>query len=407
MKLYILKSLLKGKQKRVMLVVELFFSFLAFFLILTFIVMEINNTKYPLGFDSDNLYTLNWDINTTSNDWELIQKKQNEIVGFIKAHPNVRDFGRCNSSFFFTKGYMNPSKPLMANDVAISQTKINQILASDEIAEILGIGLLEGRWFSTEDNASKNRPVVLTQNLREELFGNTKALGEIVDYCGQQCIVVGVTNNIKHKGDFTQPNLTLFIRNTRVENLQYENWNCMSGSNCGNSNFLKCYEASDAFEAELTRKVSSNYPGFRIKLYSVEKIREKYIRSTWVPLIVVFLVITALFLNVLFGLFGVLWYNISQRRSEIGLRMAVGASKSHIYKHFIYEMLLLATIAIVPGIIVAIQFPILNLFSIDVMVYIIAIIVAAFVIYVLVTLCALLPSSRATKIQPAIALHEE
>lgn len=407
MKLYILKGLLKRSRKRITLIIELFFSFLAFFLVLSFIVKEINNSKYPLGFDYRNLYTLQWDIDETAGDWNSIQKTQNEILEFIKSDPGVEEYGNCMSSFFFNKGYMNPSQPLKTNNVALPPTQINQILAKDDFPAVLGLQILEGRWFSAEDNASKNRPVVLTQNLREQLFRSGKALGEIVEYCGQQCIVVGVCNNIKHKGDYTQPDLTIFIRNTEVENLQYENWMCMSGSNCGPSNFIKAKNVNGAFEAGLTREVATKFPGYRIKLFSLGKIRQNYIRSTWAPLITIFFVVLSLFLNVLFGLFGVLWYNISQRKSEIGLRMAVGASKTRVYQQFITEMLLLASVAIIPGIVIAIQFPILNLLDIEPVVYIIAIIAAAILIYGLVTICALLPSSRATKIQPAIALHEE
>lgn len=390
-----------------MLIVELFFSFLAFFLVLSFIAREINNSKYPLGFDYSKLYSLEWDIDETLDDWELIQKTQTEILEFIKYDPDVEEYASCQSSFFFMKGYMHPSDPLKANDVALPSTQITQILTSDEMSEVLGLKVLEGRWYGAEDNASKNRPVVLTQNLREQLFGKGKALGEMVDYCGQQCVVVGVCNNIKHKGDYTQPDLTIFIRNTKVENLQYENRYCMNGSNCGPNNFIKAKNINGAFEAGLTHKVATKFPGYRIKLFPMKKIRRQYIRRTWAPLITVFLIILSLFLNVLFGLFGVLWYNISQRKSEIGLRMAVGASKTRVYRQFITEMLLLASVAIIPGVVIAIQFPILNLLNMEPIVYIISIIAAASIIYGLVTICALLPSSRATKIQPAMALHEE
>ena len=408
MKRYILKSLLKGRQKRIMLVIELFFSFLAFFFILSFIVREINNTKYPLGFDYDNLYKVAWDIIAQSDDMDTMMENIKNIKNYVKTYPGVQNMGVCQSSFFFEKGYMYPYKPLLSNSIAIPANQVNQMLASDEIADVLNLKLLGGRWFSVEDNASKNRPVVLAQNLKERIFGKSNALGEIVDYCGQQCKVVGICNNIKHKGDYTQPVLTLFIRDVDVENLQYETWTCVSGSNCGPSWFIKCNAGLPAsFESELIRKVAVNYPGYNLAVLPMGKIRQKYIRSTWTPLIAILLVITSLFLNVLFGLFGVLWYNISQRKSEIGLRMAVGANKGHIYRQFITEMLLLATISIIPGIIVAAQFPFLDLFQMEARVYVIAIIIAALIIYILVTLCALLPSAQAVKIQPAIALHEE
>ncbi|MCG8308186.1 MAG: ABC transporter permease [Cytophagales bacterium] len=409
MKIFILKRLLRGGQKRILLIVELFFSFIAFFFILTFIIGEIDNTKYPLGFDYKNLYKVDIDVTAQTDDMDVVMENFRNIMRYVRAYPGTQNFGRCQSSFFFMKeGYMNPSKPLKSKDIAVPSNLVNQILASDEVAEVLNLKLLEGRWFSVEDNASKNRPVVLTQNLKERMFGSENALGEIVDYCGQQCIVVGVCNDIKHKGDYTQPELTIFIRNVDVEDLPYETWMCMSGSFCGQNLLLKCNaDLPASFEEDLTRKVAVNFPGYNIKLTSMEKIRQKYIRSTWAPLVAIFLVISALFLNVLFGLFGVLWYNISQRTSEIGLRMAVGASKGQVYRQFVHEMMLLTTVGIVPGIIAAVQFPFLGLFQMESRVYVFAMIAAALIIYALVAICVILPSFRATKIQPAHALHEE
>ncbi len=401
-KSYVLKGLLKGKQKRIMLVIELFFSFIAFFFILSFIVREIRNTRYPLGFEYRDLYRIEMDLPRESEVDPM------EIMEFIRTYPGVKELGRCMSSYFFAKGFMAPSQPFKGNGKAIPALEVNQILASDEIAEVLDLNIIKGRWFNKEDNASKNRPVVLTANLKERLFGNSNALGKIVEYCGQQCIIVGISDNIKHKGDYTKPDLTVFIRKVQEPDLPYEILISMGGTYCNESYYIKCNAGRPAsFESDLIKEVRRNYPGCHLKMFSMEETRQKYIRNTWLPFITILLVITALFLNVLFGLFGVLWYNISQRKSEIGLRMAAGANKGHIYRQFLKEVLLLATIAIVPGIIVAIQFPLLNLFNMDTLVYIIAIVAAALIIYALVIICALLPGSRATRIQPAVALHEE
>jgi len=409
MKLYILKSLLKGKQKRIMLVVELFFSFIAFFLVLSIMTRGINNARISLGFDYTNLYKVDWDITAKNNERETMGENVNNIKKYINTYPGVINSGECYSSFFFINGYMNPHKPFLGNNIAIPGGQVNQMLAGDELAEILDLEILTGRWFAIEDNAAKNRPVVLTKNLKERMFGNSNALGEIVNYCGQQCKVVGICNNLKHKGDYTKPDYTLFIRNiSEKENLQYETWMCMSGSNCGESFFMKCHaDLPGSFFPDLVRKVAVNYPGYNLKIKPMQEIRQDYIRRTWAPLIAVLSIIMVLFINVLFGLFGVLWYNISQRKSEIGLRIAAGANKGHIYRQFIEEMLLLATLAIVPGILIAMQISIFDLFNMATHVYVIAMLIAAFIIYMLVTLCALLPAAQAVKIQPAIALYEE
>jgi putative ABC transport system permease protein len=54
-----------------------------------------------------------------------------------------------------------------------------------------------------------------------------------------------------------------------------------------------------------------------------------------------------------------------------------------------------------------VQFPLLNVFDLQAGVYLTAMGIAALIIYLIVTLCALFPSRQAALIQPATALHEE
>jgi putative ABC transport system permease protein len=70
-------------------------------------------------------------------------------------------------------------------------------------------------------------------------------------------------------------------------------------------------------------------------------------------------------------------------------------------------MLVLATLGVVPGLVIAVQFPLLKAFGVEAKVYVLAMLAAALLIYILVVLCALLPSAQAAKIQLAMALHEE
>ena len=111
--------------------------------------------------------------------------------------------------------------------------------------------------------------------------------------------------------------------------------------------------------------------------------------------------------NVALGLFGVVWYNTSKRRSEIGLRRALGATSSGISRHFVGETLMMATIAIGIGLFFAGQLPFLDLIELDGQIYAIAMLVAVLFIYTLVLICSIIPSQQAAQIHPAMALHEE
>jgi putative ABC transport system permease protein len=70
--------------------------------------------------------------------------------------------------------------------------------------------------------------------------------------------------------------------------------------------------------------------------------------------------------------------------------------------------MVLATLAIVVGVFIAIQAPILGLFGgISLAVYLGGMAMASLIIYLLVSICAWYPSRLAARIRPATALHEE
>src|SRR5439155_27004632 len=103
-----------------------------------------------------------------------------------------------------------------------------------------------------------------------------------------------------------------------------------------------------------------------------------------VPMIVLLIVAGFLIINVALGLFGVLWYNINKRRTEIGLRRAVVASGNSVSAQLVGEALILATLSLTIGSFFAIQFPLLNVFNLPAGVYLTAQGFAIVFIYLLV-----------------------
>ena len=139
----------------------------------------------------------------------------------------------------------------------------------------------------------------------------------------------------------------------------------------------------------------------------LDEARKSQHDKTLVPVIIFLIICGFLLINVALGLFGVLNVSITRRRGEIGLRRALGATEGSISRQFVGEMWVLATFALVLGLLLAGQFPLLNVFDLDAGVYLTAMAVSVVVIYLLVTLCALFPSRQAAMVQPAVALHEE
>ena len=165
--------------------------------------------------------------------------------------------------------------------------------------------------------------------------------------------------------------------------------------------------ADAAFESQLY-KILANY--LKSSNVEIEHLDNKLKTANYwylVPMIVLLIVAGFLIVNVALGLFGVLWYNISRRRGEIGLRRAIGASGKSVSAQLVTESMILATMSLTIGSFFAIQFPLLNVFDLPAAVYFTAMVLSVLFIYILVFICSLYPGKQAASIYPAVALHEE
>jgi putative ABC transport system permease protein len=121
-------------------------------------------------------------------------------------------------------------------------------------------------------------------------------------------------------------------------------------------------------------------------------------------------VVVAVFLIVMvgLGLVGVVWQNVSQRTTEIGLRRALGAARGRIYQQVLGELLVITSAGLLPGLALVVQLPLLDLVGfLSARVYICSLLVSVAMIYILTILCGLYPSRMATRIQPVEALRWE
>lgn len=119
-----------------------------------------------------------------------------------------------------------------------------------------------------------------------------------------------------------------------------------------------------------------------------------------------------LLVNILLGVVGTFWIRTQQRRSEVGLRLALGSSHTGIRKLLMTEGLLLLILAAVPALVVSLNLGWADLMGSDLLPFT----MGRFVIVEGITLLLMgrmiiagiyLPARQAMKIQPAEALREE
>lgn len=263
-----------------------------------------------------------------------------------------------------------------------------------QYATTLDMPVLTGRWFAAEDRVSKYPPVVINEKLREAFFTHENPLGKVIKDGEGSYKIVGTVGRFKSKGEFMADKPAVFFMADRGHNDKLV--------------LVKTKPDTDArFEAEMIKELAAMVPGWGMEVTYLSESRKNRQNLTLVPVIIFLIISGFLLINVALGLFGILNLSIARRRSEIGLRRAMGATEGSVTFQFLGEMWVLAAFSVILGLLFALQFPIMNVFDIASGVYLTAIAAAIVVIFIIVTLCAWYPSRQAARVQPAVALHEE
>ncbi|WP_205503579.1 ABC transporter permease [Rufibacter psychrotolerans] len=390
---HLFKLIWNQKKSNFLLITEIFFSFLVLFAVLSFIFYNYHNYTKPLGFKYDNVWQLWLNPNTDSSAHNLAVQQQ--LIQRVRSFPEVEYASLSNSNTPFAFSQMNN----VLSYGGKKDVEAGVFDVQDDYKNVMSMEVSQGRWFGPQDNASLHVPIVINRKLQEELFGEENPIGKLIPINDStQYAVIGVVDHYRSYSEFDPEEAAYFHRINLGKNTN-SIWNGL---------VIKVKPgAGVAFEEKMVRELSRIAKDWTIEVTTQEKMRQSKAKITTVPMVALGLVCGFLVFNVALGLFGVLWYNINRRYAEIGLRRAIGASSKQIRNQFVGEVLVIATFGLLLGLVLAVQFPLLQVFQLSASIYWESIGAAAFLIFLLATICAVYPSYQASKIFPAVALHEE
>ncbi|UOQ97953.1 ABC transporter permease [Hymenobacter sp. 5317J-9] len=388
------------KRANLLLISEVFFSFVVLFGVGAVLITVSKNYLAPLGFESAQVWRL---LVRAGQNQKMPRAELDDVLRQVKALPGVQTVALTSNNLPFTFNtnnsdftYKGRKTPFYANTYD----------ADDHYGEAMKLHLREGRWFQPADDGTNHRPVVISQDLREFLFGDEPALGKIFTYAGagketkpeDEFQVVGVADNVRMESDFSAAIPSVWKRLIPYDTTHWETAAVLVRVAPGQGG---------ALQEKIARTVAGVTRQWTTEVRVMEDDRQHRRLFTLVPVVGLCLMGLFLIINVALGLFGVLWYNISQRRAEIGLRRAMGATGAGIGWQFLGEMMVVTTFGVVLGTLLAAQFPLLHAFDLPTQPYLLAIGAAAGAVYGITALCAWQPSRLAAGIQPAVALREE
>jgi putative ABC transport system permease protein len=395
---HLLQLTWQRKSRHVMLSLEIVLAFAIVFGIAAFALRCLQLYREPLGFDG----TDTWSVEMQMSDLpaEAIPPDTYDLFrrGLLEL-PEVRAVGFTSFAPYTLSTWTMSFKSAQTGSGILSDT----IEASDGVADALGVHLVAGRWFDTTDDGAPDTAVVLNRRMAATLFPGRPALGQrfasAEEGSSRTYRVVGLVDAFRNKGPLMIPTKFVIARfaphttKSRVRTM-----------------LLKVAPGTPrAFEAKLSERLKRVRNDWSYQVSPLAMARAALLKEQLVPLAVVSVIAAFMLVMVAFGLFGVLWQNTTRRIPEIGLRRALGASAAGIYRQIVFEQLLLCSVAVAVGLVLLVQLPLTGALgeALNWSVFAGACALSMAVIYLLSFVCSLYPGWRASRLDPAAALHYE
>jgi putative ABC transport system permease protein len=402
---HLLKLIWNRKRTNLLLMVEIFFSFLVLFAVVTLGLFYLDNYRQPLGYDYADVWCVLVDTKTQMpGGWsrETAESFRRVVTSVAELPPVVA------AAPAFTAPYEEGS---WSSDYALDGRHYEYELDSvgESFKDVLGLELTRGRWFSREDDAATSfKPVVINERMAREIFGREDPLGKAVPQDKEpdgkprtEMRVVGVLREYRQHGEFSTPGNYVFHRHTdhgaeeQAAPLRVLLVKVRPGTPA-------------AFEEMLLARLQAAARDWSFTVKPLVESRETNHRARLAPVIAFGLVAGFLLLMVALGLTGVLWQNVTQRTREIGLRRAKGATRPHVYGQILGELMVMTCMAVAAGGLLLAHVPFLGLIDdLPPRTYLHGGVAAAVVLFALTALCGFYPARLAARIEPALALRSD
>jgi putative ABC transport system permease protein len=359
-------------------------------------------SQRPSGVDETSVFAI-------ENQWvgapSDIPARQQADIAALRALPGVVDAYDTNQYPLTNSGWSEGVQ--LDPDAAASTTSAAMYLGDDHALNTLGLRLVAGRNFEPQDIGERNSTdrvhtpvIILTQGLAQALFPKGNAVGQSIYVEGnkQPTVVIGIVARLQipwtGAGGWTEK----YFENSMIEPYRFiepDTWYMVRA---------RPGQLAAVMQAARAKLLQIDRARLLDTVEAVSDTRTSAYRDDRGLAVILAVVCGSLIAVTACGIVGLTSYWVAQRRRQIGIRRALGATRGAILRYFQTENLLIAglgalvgiglTIAVNLWMVTSFQMPRLNPGWA---------VIGALAVLLLGQLAVLWPAMRAAAVPPALA----
>ena len=356
-----------------------------------------------VGIATDHLVTFTIDSRLAGYQPNQTAQIRDQILGKLPGLPGVRSAAATNdpelsntnrTTNITVAGY----QPREGED-----TNVEWKYVSSRYFSTLQMPLLAGRELADQDQASAQKVAVVNESFARHYFKQPQdAIGQ---YFGQgaggikiDTQIVGVARDAKHtnvRGDIHRAVFTPFLQDQHPHQLVF---------------YVRTWQAPESAEATIREAMTTLDSNLVLNNFRTmqEQVDDNLINERVIAFLALSFGVLAAIMAAI-GVYGVLAYSTEQRTREIGIRIALGATRITIIRMVLVEVLWLAGIGIAAGLPLSLLFAhavrsqLFGVSNSDPFTLGVVVVLVAAVAFV----SAALPARRAASVDPMVALRYE
>jgi putative ABC transport system permease protein len=295
------------------------------------------------GFDVQNLLVLRIAPDVTRYRGRLVTDYYGRVLDSIRELPGVRSVAAVTflpmstiGQDFYRPYWLEGARP---GGNVVPQANVR--MATPGYFATLGLPLVSGRDFSAQDDADAPPVVVVNESLARSAWKEQNPVGRtlVLDYqtgpSARQ--VVGVVRDARYHGPRSDPAPEIFIPHAQNP---YLVMNVVARTTLDPGTLARTARAQ-------ALKVDSDQPVHSVT--TMERLLDDTMQQDRFAMLLVALFAAAGLVTAATGVYALMAYTVGQRRREIAIRMAIGASSSSVARSVVMESLVLASVGCLAG----------------------------------------------------------